>query len=48
MFGNLNETPETLNKTLDLAIELMPDTAQFFPIMVYPGTRLMKLRKMVF
>ena len=39
MFGNLNETPETLNKTLDLAIELMPDTAQFFPIMVYPGTQ---------
>ena len=39
MFGNLNETPQTLEKTLDLAMELMPDTAQFFPIMVYPGTQ---------
>jgi len=38
MFGNLNETRETLHKTLDLAMELQPDTAQFFPIMVYPGT----------
>ncbi|UCC40953.1 MAG: radical SAM protein [Candidatus Aminicenantes bacterium] len=38
MMGNLNETRETLQKTLDLAIELKPDTAQFYPIMVYPGT----------
>ena len=38
MYGNLNETQETMEKTLDLAIELCPDTAQFFPIMVYPGT----------
>jgi radical SAM superfamily enzyme YgiQ (UPF0313 family) len=38
MVGNLNETRETLGKTLDLAKRLRPDTAQFFPIMVYPGT----------
>jgi len=38
MVGNLNETPQTLEKTLDLAKLVSPDTAQFFPIMVYPGT----------
>lgn len=38
MVGNLNETPQTLEKTLDLAKLVNPDTAQFFPIMVYPGT----------
>jgi radical SAM superfamily enzyme YgiQ (UPF0313 family) len=38
MVGNLNETRQTLQKTLDLALKLKPDTAQFFPIMVYPGT----------
>lgn len=38
MVGNLNETKQTLGKTLDLAKALNPDTAQFFPIMVYPGT----------
>jgi len=38
MVGNLNESKETLQKTLELAKKLKPDTAQFFPIMVYPGT----------
>ncbi len=38
MVGNLNETRETMQKTLDLAMKLQPDTAQFFPLMVYPGT----------
>ena len=38
MVGNRGETRETLRKTLDFACELNPDTAQFFPIMVYPGT----------
>lgn len=38
MVGNLNETQETMQQTLDMAKKLMPDTAQFFPIMVYPGT----------
>ena len=38
MVGNPGETKESLLKTLDLAIYLNPDTAQFYPIMVYPGT----------
>ena len=38
MIGNLNETPETLEQTLSFAKDLEIDTAQFFPIMVYPGT----------
>ena len=38
MAGNPGETRESLNKTLDLAKKLNPDTAQFFPIMIYPGT----------
>ena len=39
LVGNPGETRETLNSTLDLALKLNPDTAQFYPIMVYPGTR---------
>jgi len=38
MVGNRGETKETLEKTLRFAKELNPDTAQFYPIMVYPGT----------
>lgn len=38
MAGNFGETHESLEKTLDLAKKLNPDTAQFFPLMVYPGT----------
>jgi anaerobic magnesium-protoporphyrin IX monomethyl ester cyclase len=38
MVGNLNETPTSMEKTLAFAKQLQPDTAQFFPIMVYPGT----------
>jgi len=38
MFGNLNETRETMRSTLEFAKHINPDTAQFFPIMVYPGT----------
>ncbi|MFH0955331.1 MAG: radical SAM protein [Candidatus Micrarchaeota archaeon] len=38
MIGNKGETRETIRKTLDMAIRLEPDTVQFFPIMVYPGT----------
>ncbi len=38
MAGNPGETRETLEATLNYAKELSPDTAQFFPIMVYPGT----------
>ena len=39
MAGNRGETHETLAATLDLAKRLNPDTAQFFPLMVYPGTK---------
>jgi radical SAM superfamily enzyme YgiQ (UPF0313 family) len=38
MAGNRGETKETLQKTLKFAKELNPDTAQFYPLMVYPGT----------
>src|SRR5437899_5554263 len=38
MVGNLNETPASMEKPLQFAKKLQPDTAQFFPIMVYPGT----------
>jgi radical SAM superfamily enzyme YgiQ (UPF0313 family) len=38
LVGNPGETKETLEKTFRFALELKPDTAQFFPIMVYPGT----------
>jgi radical SAM superfamily enzyme YgiQ (UPF0313 family) len=40
MAGNPGETKATLDQTLKMAIKLKPDTAQFFPIMAYPGTRL--------
>jgi radical SAM superfamily enzyme YgiQ (UPF0313 family) len=38
LVGNPGETKETLETTLTFAKTLNPDTAQFFPIMVYPGT----------
>ena len=38
LVGNPGETKESLRVTLKFAKELEPDTAQFFPIMVYPGT----------
>ncbi len=39
MVGIRGETARTMRQTLDLALELDPDTAQFYPLMVYPGTR---------
>lgn len=38
MVGLPGETQETMQQTLDLSKALNPDTAQFYPIMVYPGT----------
>ncbi|MGD0940371.1 MAG: radical SAM protein [Terracidiphilus sp.] len=38
MVGNFNETPASMERTLSFAKRLRPDTAQFYPIMVYPGT----------
>lgn len=49
MVGNAGETAAetegTLRQTLDFAKELNPDTAQFYPIMVYPGTKAYDLFK---
>ncbi len=36
--GTPGETENSMNQTLNLALELDPDTAQFYPLMVYPGT----------
>lgn len=38
MAGLPGETKETLKETLELAKKLKPDTVQFYPVMVYPGT----------
>jgi len=39
MYGNDGETRQTMQQTLLLAKRLNCDTAQFYPIMVYPGTK---------
>lgn len=39
MAGNRGETRETLDENLKLALKMMDDTMQFFPLMVYPGTK---------
>ncbi len=39
LVGNRGESKETLKKTLALSMKINPDTAQFYPIMVYPGTK---------
>ena len=38
MVGNPGETKETMMETLNFAKSLTMDTAQFFPLIVYPGT----------
>jgi coproporphyrinogen III oxidase-like Fe-S oxidoreductase len=38
MVGNRGDTRETLQESLDLALQLNDDTMQFFPLIVYPGT----------
>lgn len=38
MVGNKGETKETMENTLKLALHLNTDTAQFFPLIPYPGT----------
>jgi radical SAM superfamily enzyme YgiQ (UPF0313 family) len=40
MLGNPGETLKTVSDTLEFARKLSPDTAQFFPIMCYPGTEM--------
>jgi radical SAM superfamily enzyme YgiQ (UPF0313 family) len=39
MVGNRGETKATLEESLHLALKMMDDTMQFFPLMVYPGTK---------
>lgn len=39
LMGGAGETAATMRKTLEYAKKINPDTAQFFPMMVYPGTR---------
>jgi len=36
--GNPGETKDTLEETLEFAKKINPDTVQFYPLMVYPGT----------
>lgn len=38
MVGNQGETKETMEKTLKAALRFDTDTAQFFPLIPYPGT----------
>jgi len=38
MVGNKGETRETMEKTLEAALRFKTDTAQFFPLLPYPGT----------
>ncbi len=38
MVGNQGETKQTMQDTLSLALRLNTDTAQFFPLIPYPGT----------
>jgi anaerobic magnesium-protoporphyrin IX monomethyl ester cyclase len=39
MAGNRGETRISLEKSLQMALKMMDDTMQFFPLMVYPGTK---------
>jgi radical SAM superfamily enzyme YgiQ (UPF0313 family) len=39
LFGGPGETQESMRRTLEFAKRIRPDTAQFFPLMAYPGTR---------
>jgi radical SAM superfamily enzyme YgiQ (UPF0313 family) len=40
ILGGPRETKQTMQATLDFARKLKPDTAQFLPLMVYPGTEI--------
>ncbi len=39
LFGGAKETEDSMRRTLDVAKRMKLDSAQFFPIMVYPGTQ---------
>lgn len=38
MAGNRGDTRETLEENLQMALKMLDDTMQFFPLMAYPGT----------
>lgn len=38
IFGFPGESEESIKKTIDFALSLPLDTAQFYPVMIYPGT----------
>lgn len=38
MVGNRGETQDTMRQTLQLALKLNTDTAQFYPLLPFPGT----------
>jgi len=38
ILGNKGESIESIKTTIEFAKEIEPDTVQFFPLMVYPGT----------
>lgn len=38
MVGNKGETKQTMQKTFELAMRLNADTAQFYPLLPFPGT----------
>ncbi len=40
IFGYPGETPASLERTIDYAVELNPDFANFYPAVPYPGTEL--------
>jgi anaerobic magnesium-protoporphyrin IX monomethyl ester cyclase len=40
IFGYPGDTKETMDRTIDYAIELEPDFANFYPAVPYPGTEL--------
>lgn len=45
MVGNQGETQETMEDTLRLALRLNTDTAQFYPLLPFPGTEAYALAK---
>lgn len=45
ILGLPGDTKETIRETIEFAKELNPDTAQFYPLMVYPGTDAYKWAK---
>ena len=40
IFGYPGDTPQSMDQTVDYAIELDPDFANFYPAVPYPGTEL--------